>query len=203
MKLLTVSLILILPIGCSQKPSAPKDISHDEYDVFAAVIDRFADSTHNKYAVVSDSTMPSDPLGSPWRNGKYVVESSSRYSPYPWHRIERFWPEMDTLTYQRVFGLLNRVSVKLELDSIHAKYPTKAVFWTETSFRSCGASEAYERGDFGVFRFSRAAVHPSGTEAMVYAEYQLGYTNGAGVWCWCKKFGGRWVVLKFIETWVS
>jgi len=198
-------LALIFLVGCSRTPSKPPPIAPQEYLIYAAVIERFADSSKYAYVVVKDSTLPLNPEGPDFRFREGVrvyLPPDYRFTPYPWDRIRIMWPEMDTTEYKEVFEQLNGAETGFVLDSIHTRFNLKKPNWRR-GLPASSDSGLHEQKRSILFEFSRGAIHTSGDEALLFVQYYCGGLCGAGTWCWCQKTNGVWTIYKALNTWVS
>ncbi len=195
-------LTLATVYGCTS--SRNQQISPDEYTLYAILIDTLTHGTSIEMALVSDSTLMTEPIPSSFRRGDTIVYHDippGSYTPHISGSIVREWPDFDTTSMVPDISLKNRVRYRVVADSIRARIPVRQT--DPHSFRNSPYRSSYEKGEVGLFWFSRAAIDSPHAQALVYCEHAFGYLNGGGAWYWLRRVNGHWLVHKTLQKWVS
>jgi hypothetical protein len=75
----------------------------------------------------------------------------------------------------------------------------------DSLFKNGGWPAYYKRfpGSSGILGLSRVGISADGTQALFYASNECGEPCGVGFYVVMERRGGRWMIEKEIETWIS
>ena len=197
--------LLAAACGATREPtSAVADFSpgtSPEYAVYAAVLDSlFARGNVRPRYVLSDSTVVVPiPASAEWP----IALRTDKFGPLLADAVNATLPSFRTRSAERVAlraaDLRPRGSVELvsatDLLALRGTGGGPREFWRSFYARFPGAA--------GSIAVSRVGFDDQGTHALLYVSHGCGALCADGGFVLVERRGERWVVLKYLVTWVS
>ena len=137
------------------------------------------------------------------------VQRDGNGQPIPWAQIaaslQKESPSLEGSTVE-AFRRANGKQATLQR-SFHTAFDYELVDSTQldSRFKNGGWPAYYKRfpGSPGVLGFSRVGFSADGMQALFFASGECGELCGSGGYVVMERRGGRWVIDKEIETWIS